>query len=188
MRTSRIITAIALGTGLVAAGIGIPSALAQRNTDRGADDAATWLSIPQIHDKVTAGGYRDIMKIERERNAYEVKATDREGRAVKLVLDPQSGDVIRTRTRAERDAARDDDDNARRMRDAGRDRDRDADRASDRGSDRDGGRAAGSDDDRDSDRTDRASDRDSDRDSDRRSTRRIERDAPTGQGRAALVS
>ena len=52
-----------------------------------------WLSIPQLHDKLEAAGYRHIEKIERERGGYEVRATDRTGERVKLYVNPQTGEV-----------------------------------------------------------------------------------------------
>lgn len=61
--------------------------------DRSAADGERWLSIPQIHAKLEAAGYRNIEKIEREHGSYEVKATDREGRRVKLYVNPQTGDI-----------------------------------------------------------------------------------------------
>ncbi|OXR48924.1 hypothetical protein PuT2_10080 [Pusillimonas sp. T2] len=63
---------------------------------------AQWLNIGQIHDKLTAAGYTDIREIERERGGYEAKALDKEGRQVKLYIDPRSGDVINQRTRDKR--------------------------------------------------------------------------------------
>lgn len=58
-----------------------------------------WLSIPQVHEKLEAAGYRNIEKIERERGGYEARATDRSGERVKLYLDAQSGEVIERRAR-----------------------------------------------------------------------------------------
>ncbi len=53
-----------------------------------------WLSIPQVHEKLEAAGYRDIEKIERERGGYEVRATDRNGARIKLLVNPRSGEVL----------------------------------------------------------------------------------------------
>lgn len=53
-----------------------------------------WLSIPQVHERLEAAGYRDIEKIERERGGYEVRATDRNGARIKLLVNPRSGEVM----------------------------------------------------------------------------------------------
>ncbi|MFH1493532.1 MAG: PepSY domain-containing protein [Pseudomonadota bacterium] len=85
MRTLTIVTAIALGAFIA------PS-FAQGNRPDGGD--RQWLSIPQIHARLEATGYRNIEKIEREHGSYEVKATDRNGARIKLYLNPQTGEVI----------------------------------------------------------------------------------------------
>lgn len=95
MRTSHFVTAIALSAGLLATGVTVAPVFAQNAATDSAAERSNWLSIPQIHDKVIAAGYRDISEIEREDNAYEVKAIDRDGRKVKLVVDPTNGDVVR---------------------------------------------------------------------------------------------
>lgn len=53
-----------------------------------------WLTIPQVHQKLEAAGYRSIEKIERESGGYEVRATDRQGERVKLYLNPQTGEIL----------------------------------------------------------------------------------------------
>ncbi|MBC2768944.1 PepSY domain-containing protein [Pusillimonas minor] len=63
---------------------------------------AQWLNIGQVHEKLVSAGYTDIREIERERGGYEAKALDKEGRQVKLYIDPRSGDVINQRTRDKR--------------------------------------------------------------------------------------
>ncbi|MBL8432371.1 MAG: PepSY domain-containing protein [Dechloromonas sp.] len=75
-------------------------------------DRAKWLSIPEVHARLEAAGYRNIEKIERESGSYEVKATDPAGRRMKLYVHPQTGAVIDQRQRdGKRD--RDDSDHAR---------------------------------------------------------------------------
>ena len=74
-------------------------------TDAGA--ANQRLSIPQIHDRVEAAGYRDIRSIELESEGYEVKAFDSAGQRVKLYLDPVTGEVLemnKKRDKRDRDA------------------------------------------------------------------------------------
>lgn len=98
MRTMTIVSAIALGV-LVA-----PS-FAQDNRPASGSERQ-WLSIPQIHAKLEAAGYRNIEKIEREHGSYEVKATDRNGQRIKLHLNPQTGEVADQRQRdTKRDSA-----------------------------------------------------------------------------------
>jgi hypothetical protein len=67
-------------------------------------DKARWLSIPEVHARLEAAGYRNIEKIERESGSYEVKATDQTGQRIKLYVHPQTGVVIDQR---QRDSKRD---------------------------------------------------------------------------------
>lgn len=100
MRAKTVLSAPALATGLVAAGALVAPAIAQDATPS-ANAPRNWLSIPQIHDKLEAAGYIEIEQIERERDGYEVKATDREGQRVELEVDPLTGHV--TKIAAKRD-------------------------------------------------------------------------------------
>jgi hypothetical protein len=61
-----------------------------------------WLSIPQVHAKLEAAGYRNVEKIEREHGGYEIKATDRDGQRVKLYLNPQTGDILDQRRKRDK--------------------------------------------------------------------------------------
>lgn len=100
MRTSQILSALILGTGIVVAGASLLPAFAQSDKPAASTQSASAkndMSMGQIHDKLAAEGYRDITKIERERDAFEVKAVDKNGARVKLYLDPQTGDVIESR-------------------------------------------------------------------------------------------
>jgi hypothetical protein len=69
----------------------------------------TWLTLPQIHQKLEAAGYSNIEKIERERDSYEVRAMDRNGTRLKLHVDPHSGAVIESKQRRDERRARDKD-------------------------------------------------------------------------------
>lgn len=106
MRTTTILSALALGAGLVTGGVWLAPAFAQDNRPASTAERQ-WLSIPQIHDKLVAAGYRNIEKIEREDGAYEVRATSRNGERVKLYLNPQTGEI---RDRQERESRHDDGD------------------------------------------------------------------------------
>lgn len=95
MKAKTLLSALAIVTGLVAGGVLVAPAIAQ-NANAAADTNAKWLSIPQIHDKLEAAGYANIDEIERERDGYEVKATDRDGKRVELEVDPLTGGVTKT--------------------------------------------------------------------------------------------
>ncbi|MBW7901547.1 MAG: PepSY domain-containing protein [Rhodocyclaceae bacterium] len=90
-------------TALLAAGLTLAAggALAAEERPAAARDG---LTIPQVYQKLEAAGYRDIDEIERERRGYEVHATDRDGRRVKLDVDAKSGEVIERRYRDQRAA------------------------------------------------------------------------------------
>lgn len=101
MRKSSLLAAVALSTGLIATGTIFTSAIAQSDA---APTAATakLLTIGEVHDKLVAQGYRDIEEIDREGRGFEVKATDAEGRRVKLDVDGVTGDVRDTRTKSDK--------------------------------------------------------------------------------------
>jgi hypothetical protein len=103
MRTKTILSAFALGAGLVAGGAVLAPAFAD-DDQPARTSARQWLSIPQIHDKLVAAGYRNIEKIEREDGGYEARATHRNGERVKLYLNPQTGEI---RNRQERKSSHD---------------------------------------------------------------------------------
>ena len=50
------------------------------------------LAIGAVTDKLTSQGYREIRKIEREGGCYEIKALDKDGKAVKLYLNAATGE------------------------------------------------------------------------------------------------
>lgn len=94
-RTSRLFLALALGTGLIAGGAALAPALAQTSKSAPAAEARQVKSIPQIHDQLTALGYTNIDKIERDDNNFEVKANAKNGDRVKLYLDDQTGEILK---------------------------------------------------------------------------------------------
>lgn len=65
-----------------------------------------WLNLGQIYDKLVAAGYTDVREIERERDGYEAKARNSEGRAFKVYIDPVDGRIVREKSR-DRDGKRD---------------------------------------------------------------------------------
>ncbi len=48
----------------------------------------------QIAEKVLAQGYTKVIRMEMEDGMYEVKATDKDGKRVKLNVDPKNGNVV----------------------------------------------------------------------------------------------
>lgn len=106
MQSKTLISALVLSAGLAAGGVFTASLFAQERA--GAPPAATagTLSIVQIHERLEAAGYRNIEKIERERDRYEVDATDRDGRRVELEVDAASGRVIDVDVKPDRRAGR----------------------------------------------------------------------------------
>lgn len=88
------------------------SVQADQGTRRGTPD--NWLNLGQVYDKVVASGYTDVREIERERDGFEAKARDSEGRSVKLYIDPVDGRIVDEKVR-DRDGkrGRDDRDNRR---------------------------------------------------------------------------
>jgi len=82
-----LVSALAVGGGLLA-----PSFAGESRTAPAGE--RQWLTIPQVHEKLEAAGYRNIEKIERERGGYEARATDRNGERIKLYVNPQTGALL----------------------------------------------------------------------------------------------
>lgn len=95
MKRTTLFSSFVLGTALVVGVAAMSSSLAGERNER--SDAAAgdhrWLSIPQVHDKLEAAGYRNVEKIEREHGGYEARATDRSGARVRLAVNPQTGEI-----------------------------------------------------------------------------------------------
>ena len=92
MRTITLLSALALGAGLVGGGVLLSPSFAQEGASVSAS-APRWLSIPEVYDKLVAAGYVDLEKIEREDGVYEARATNRQGERVKLYVNPQTGEI-----------------------------------------------------------------------------------------------
>jgi len=106
MRTRHIISALAIGATILAGSvIAAPAATPSTRPVQNAESRSE-LPAARISEKLTAAGYRDISKIEREHDAYEVKAVDKNGARVKLYVDPQTGNVLESRAKGH-DAHRD---------------------------------------------------------------------------------
>ncbi len=93
MKIATMISSIALAGAFTVGGAMLAPSFAgeDRTTQAG---GRQWLSIPQVHEKMEAAGYRQIEKIERERGGYEARATDRQGERIKLYINPQTGEII----------------------------------------------------------------------------------------------
>lgn len=103
-RTMRL--AVGLGGLLATAGFGlgiVQGAFAQsdqpaRRAGQEATQAASAPAIPmeEVLALLKAEGYGEVYEIERERDRYEVKAKNREGRTVELYLDAQTGKTLKS--------------------------------------------------------------------------------------------
>ncbi len=93
MQLATMISSIALAGAVALAGAALAPSFAGENRTPPAGERP-WLSIPQVHEKLEAAGYRQIEKIERERGGYEVRATDRQGERIKLHINPQTGEIM----------------------------------------------------------------------------------------------
>ena len=103
MRATTLIATLALTGGLIGAGAAIVPAFAQNAATPATATApaapaaqSNWMSLKDVQTKLEAAGYTDFREIEREKNKYEVKATDPQGQRVELDVDPVTGDVLKT--------------------------------------------------------------------------------------------
>lgn len=97
-----------LGTLAITAGLAVgtawlvPVVFAQSSSVAASSTQSEWLTIPQLHDRLEAAGYSAINDIEREKDGYEVKAIDRDGRRVELDVHPVTGEVLKTETKSDK--------------------------------------------------------------------------------------
>ncbi|ENO91919.1 hypothetical protein C662_14561 [Thauera sp. 28] len=94
MRATTLIATLALSGGLIGAGAAIAPAFAQSSAPAAAQP--NWLSVQDVLSKLEAAGYSDFREVEREKNKYEVKATDPQGQRVELDVDPVTGEILKT--------------------------------------------------------------------------------------------
>lgn len=95
MRTSRLFSILAISAGLISGSAFLSPAFSQSGTP-GISYAQSDLTKAQVEVIMMAAGYGSIEKIERERDAFEIKASDKNGARVKLYVDPQTGGIIKT--------------------------------------------------------------------------------------------
>ena len=100
MRTTNLMTATALAASLAAGGFALAPAFGQDAKPDARAEANARLSLAQVHEKLSALGYKDIDEIERERGVYEVEAATSAGERVKLYVDAASGAILRTKSAA----------------------------------------------------------------------------------------
>lgn len=96
MKTSHAAFAIAL-TAATLGGISIAGS-AKDFSPVSVAQAEQWLEIPAIYEKLTAAGYSNINEIERDRDGYDVEATNPAGERVELLVDPVTGAVLDSRS------------------------------------------------------------------------------------------
>lgn len=112
MKLATMISSIALAGTFAIAGAMLAPSFAGENRTAPAD-GRKWLSIPQVHEKLEAAGYRQIEKIEREGGGYEARATDGKGERVKLYINPQTGGIMSRNSHGKRAKGAGDDDSRR---------------------------------------------------------------------------
>ncbi|HJV76234.1 MAG TPA: PepSY domain-containing protein [Noviherbaspirillum sp.] len=95
MRTSRLFSILAISAGLIGGSALLSPAFSQSGTPA-ISYAQSDLSMAQVEVLMMAAGYGNIDKIERERTAFEVNASDKNGARVQLYVDPQTGGIIKT--------------------------------------------------------------------------------------------
>ena len=95
MRATPLIATLVLSAGILGASAALVPAFAQ-SPAVSPTSQMQGLTMQQVLTKLEASGYRDFEKIDRERNKYEVKATDAQGQRVELDLDLMTGDILKT--------------------------------------------------------------------------------------------
>jgi len=105
-RLSSLVVAAVLATGVATL---LPAVAQTPQPPAAAVDAAPKgkpLTITQVLDKLEAAGYRNIQKVETQRNGFEVYATNREGQRVELDVDSITGQVKRSKAKDQDDKDR----------------------------------------------------------------------------------
>lgn len=100
MSTTKLLSALAISTGMLVTGASFAPAFAQTASTTAVTQttpAAPVLTIKQIYDKLEAAGYTDITEIERDRDVYEAKALNKEGQRAKIDMDLSTGNILKTR-------------------------------------------------------------------------------------------
>jgi hypothetical protein len=85
----KIVTLLIASSLAIAAGY----ALASDEDERTATPGDSWLTVPQVTEKLTSEGY-DVRGIELEDGGYEVYALDKDGKRVESYVDPLTGEFL----------------------------------------------------------------------------------------------
>lgn len=99
MRASHLFSVLAASAALAGGTALLSTAQAQAQAQTDIQEISyerSDLSLQQVLTKLMAAGYDKVDKIERERNAYEVRVIDKSGSRVRLTVDPQTGDIIKS--------------------------------------------------------------------------------------------
>jgi hypothetical protein len=97
MRTSHIIGTLSLALSVALASLATGAVFASETRDATRVEKSAGSSTPQLRERLSALGYKDIGRIEREKDAYEVHATTNAGERVQLHVDARSGEILRTK-------------------------------------------------------------------------------------------
>lgn len=101
MSAKKLLSALAISTGMLVTGASLAPAFAQTTGGTTATTQATpgapVLTIKQVYDKLEAAGYTDITEIERDRDSYEAKARNKAGQRAKVDMDLVTGEIVKTR-------------------------------------------------------------------------------------------
>lgn len=92
MKTNKIITTLGLAAMLGTFGYASSSLAAEKSAQK------NWMPMQQVLTQVENAGFTDIREIERERGTYEVKAVNNEGNLSKIIIDGETGEVLKQYT------------------------------------------------------------------------------------------
>lgn len=93
----RVLATTALAFALATGGASAFAQAAPAPTPPAATTAGAGMDIPRITEHVSGLGYTDIREVERKSDKlYEIKARDRSGQRVEILVDSRSGEVLRS--------------------------------------------------------------------------------------------
>jgi hypothetical protein len=106
MRATTLISTLAISASLIAGGIMLAPAFAQNasfsGTPASTQSGTPWLSMIEVLERLETAGYRDFEEIERERDGYEIKATDANGQRMEIFVDPVTAEVLKTKIKSDK--------------------------------------------------------------------------------------
>jgi len=101
-RATQKISGVLLGALVLATSAAIASRDGDSDSERGeyrsmqTEQSAAGLEPEGILSRLRAEGYSDFVELERERDRYEVKARNADGRWVEVYVDSSTGEVLHT--------------------------------------------------------------------------------------------